>query len=1576
MTNLTGKTIKGYEIQTLIGEGGFGAVYRAYQTLVKREVAVKVILPEYASEPEFIRRFEAEAQLVARLEHLNIVPLFDYWRDPDGAFLVMRWLRGGSLREWLKGGPLSLEQAARVLDQIAAALAVAHRSGVIHRDLKPDNILLDEERNAYLADFGIAKDLLQPALQELPDDEAADTITGSPSYMSPEQIMGIPLTAASDIYSLGVVLYEILIGRPPFEAPAPSMLILKHLNEFPPFVHDLRQELPTTVSDVIHTAMAKKPEERYATTLAMAQDFRRAIGGLVGEAGAFMGAAGGVPLGPTERLAGLDEVTPLNPYKGLRAFQEADEDDFYGRDSLIQRLLDRFSSARFMAVVGPSGSGKSSAVRAGLLPTLRRGRLPGSDAWFVVDMTPGAHVYDELAAALLKVAVRPPHDLAGALRADGLDATLRRVLPPDEELLLFIDQFEEVFTQTTSEADRTSFLNALLAATTAENSRLRCILTLRADFYDRPLLYPEFGELLRGSTEVVLPMNSAELERAIVFPAENAGLGLEMGLVTAIVADVAEQAGALPLLQFALTELFERRDGRWLTLQAYRDIGGVSGALAKRADALYAELAGEAGADTTTAFDKTPNLRMIPGAVVPTTQPSAVVRRTTGLQEAARQLFLRLVTLGEGTEDTRRRVQQSELLSLQNADQVQAVIDLFARYRLLTLDRDPTTRAPTVEVAHEALIRRWGLLRDWLNDSRESLLLNRKLTAAAAEWLAASKDRSYLAAGTRLEQFAGLAQEGQVAITDQESAYVRASLAERDRQNAEEAARQQEKERAQRRSRNQLRALVAVFFSAAVSAVGLSLFAFDQTRIAGENAATATNAQGEALLQADNAATAAAQANSQALASGAQLALARHDTDQAIVLALAANRPVNPPAGTLRTLAQSVYAPGTRRVLTGHEDWVRGVAYAPDGLTAVSASSDRTLIVWDVQTGEIVRRFGGDGSGHTDWVWSAAYSPDGAYVLSGSSDRTLILWDVATGAVVRRFGTAFNAAGEGHQDVVSAVAFSPDGARVLSGSWDTTLILWDVATGEAIQRFGAVGGVSGGHTANVNTVAFGPGGLVAFSGSDDNTAIFWNTANGQPLLRFGGIDGDGERIGHTGAVLDVLPLPDGAGLLTASADQSLLLWSLETGEPVRRYTGHTARVYAAALSPDGFQMATVSEDRSAILWDVSTATVLQRYTGHAGQVLDIAFDPNGAHFLTAASDATLRLWDVTDGAQIARFDAHDQTVYALRLSPDGRLVASGALDNTLYLWERETGEIVHTLEGHEDALSAVSFSADGAALLSSSIDGTIIVWDTAIGSEIRRLNTDGNGHEGRVWTAALSPDGNWALSGGGDGDVILWDVETGDLLHRFEQHTAQVQSLVFSVDGQRAASGSQDTSVILWDLAGRGALRTFSGHDDWVLSVALSADGERLASASTDNTLILWEVRSGAQLRRFEGHGSEVGAVIFSPDDAMLLSGSRDRDVILWDIATGEEMQRFTGHTGAVWSLAFTPDGSEFLSGSTDESVRRWQVITTLAGLTRWAQENRYVRELSCVERAQFNLPQDAACTFPTPTPNAGSSGA
>ena len=492
-----GRSLRGYQIMERLGEGAFSIVYRGTQPSVGRDVAIKQIRAELANRPEFIRRFEAEAHIVARLEHPHIVPLYDYWREPNSAYLVMRLVSGGSLESAIADGPLAEDRVEKLVTHIGSALAISHCAGVVHRDVKPANILLDDDGNAYLTDFGIALEAADSA-----DPEAALS-AGSPAYASPEQLRREPVGPQADVHGLAIAVFEALAGHLPFpDEPDQASQLRRQLHDPIPALRDSRPDLPRAVDDVLARATAKDPEQRTQTVEEFVDQFAVALHG---------------PAEHRQRSARRPIDTTLvgaelrNPYKGLRAFDEADAGDFAGRARLVDQLVSAVGEHRLVAVVGPSGSGKSSAVRAGLLPALRAGAIAGSDRWFVASMLPGSHPFEELENGLSRVATSIQGDLLALLRSGerGLARAVKRVLPDDStELLLVIDQFEELFTLCTDDRERKEFIIALANAVTDERARLRVILTLRADFYDRPLRHHEIAPLVRDATVPVLPLAS------------------------------------------------------------------------------------------------------------------------------------------------------------------------------------------------------------------------------------------------------------------------------------------------------------------------------------------------------------------------------------------------------------------------------------------------------------------------------------------------------------------------------------------------------------------------------------------------------------------------------------------------------------------------------------------------------------------------------------------------------------------------------------------------------------------------------------------------------------------------------------------------------------------------------------------------------------------------------------------------------------------------------------------------------------------------------------------------------------
>jgi WD40 repeat protein/DNA-binding SARP family transcriptional activator len=1465
---LVGTALRGYRLLDQVGEGAFGVVHRAIQPQVGREVAVKSIHPELANQPDFVRRFEREAQLVARLEHPHVVPLYDYWREPDGAYLVMRFLRGGSVEDLLEQGPLELGRITQILDQVAGALSAAHRQGVVHRDVKPGNILLDEGGNAYLTDFGVALDA------GAPDQTTGTMVRGTPAYLSPEQIRLEPITPRSDIYALGVVLFEMLTGEYPYPESSLTALLDQHLNQPMPSVRAVRSDVPVSVEAVVARATAKDPAERFADATELAIAFRSAI----------------------ESPTTVVERELRNPYKGLRAFLEADAADFFGREALTRRLVERLaergSDARFLCVVGPSGSGKSSVVRAGLIPALRRGAVEGSDRWYMSEVLPGRHPLHEIESALLGIAVSPPPSLLEVLEEDelGLVHAVEKVLPdPSAELVLVLDQLEELFTLVEDEAERAHVLDLIRAVALGGASRVRVVATLRADFFDEPLSVRGFGDLLAARTEAITPMSPAELERAISGPAEHVGLAIEGGLVASMVADVVDRPGALPLLQYALTELAER--GSELTSEGYRAIGGVSGALARRAEHLYAAM------------------------------------NETG-REACRRLFLRLVTLGEGTEDTRRRVRRSELPSAEGGA-IDAVVETFGRHRLLSFDRDPLSREPTVEIAHEALLRAWARLRGWIDEARDDLRTERGLTASAAEWETAGHDESFLIRGVRLEQVSTWAETSRVGMTESDGAFLRASLARRDEELALEASRQARERALERRSVKRLRAFVAALTAAALVAGVLSAVAVGQRG----------QAQREARLASARELAAAAEANLEV------------DPERSILLALQAMQTTHRDGTVLPEARQALHdsLDADRLIFTIQNPSTANVAYSPNGRllatggTAGGNEQDDVLL-WDARTGALVRRL----SGHTDDIDSVEFNFDGSRLVTAADDSTVIEWDARTG---RRLLTVPGTPGDALQ-----ASFSPDGRMMAIADTGTVggIRLVDARTGNEIRTIDP--GVS------FCGPSFSPdGSLVAAGCSGD--VIVWSVATGRETLRFPWNSCGG------GVVFS----PDGTRI-TASSCGAPKIWSAETGREQLTLEGHTGDVYGLAWSPDGTRLATGSTDGTARVWDASTGKQLMVLAGHAGLVAIVDFSPDGTRLLTGGGDGTARVWDVTPAGASEAFGAADLSdLNGVVYNHDGSQLLTTAWPEGGWLWDTSTGERDTNLP---DAYADGNFSSDDSTVLA---EGR---WEARQSWGLRSLDAASGDQTAFVelpcCLSALSPDGTVVATIQDDGTLRLWNRSSGARLRTFhvlaKHANADAVDVGFSPDGRLVAGIGRDV-LRVWEVSTGGSALDLRVSLGLSTSLAFGPDGARIATAG-GNGAAVWSLRTGDRITSLGGAGS-IASVVFSADGRRIATAGDDGAARIWDAGSGRQLLRLGGHAQSLAAVAFSPDGTRLATTSSDGILRVY--VLPVSQLIRLARE-RLSRGFTTPECRQYlhqtSCPSPAGIASPVPrtvTPHATS---
>ncbi len=1350
-----GDAIRGYEIRERVGAGRFGIVYRAYQPSVGREVAVKVVRPEFANHPEFVRRFEGEARLVAKLEHPHIVSLYDFWRDHEGAYLVMPYLAGRSLAG-SPFGALPIERVLPILRQVGSALAYAHRQGVIHRDIKPANILLDSEGNAYLADFGMAIRAVERAAGVLPSSQV---------YRAPEDRDGRALDARTDVFSLGSVAIELLTGAEPGA--------------------DSFRQMSEPLADVLGASIAQDRDLRPASV----DDFLARIETAVGE----------VALAPP-----LTQMSTRNPYKGLAAFDVDDARDFFGRDVEIDQLVTLMAEHRLVTVVGPSGSGKSSLVRAGLLPALARGAVSGSDRWLTATTVPGGHPFDELATVLGELATEPMGDLAAELRIDdhGLMRIVKRLLQGLEgDLVLVIDQFEELYTLVTDETIRRSFTQSLVVAVTDPKSRLRVVTTMRADFFDRPLSDDLLAEHVSSALLAVGVPSAASLSQAIERPALGAGLRLDPGLAPRIVSDVQETPGALPLMQFVLTDLVHRSADGHIRLGAYEESGGVVGAIGRRASETYDELSA----------------------------PEKIV---------AEQVFLRLVTVSDEADDVRRRVRRLELetLGLDRTD-LDGVLDGFGSSRLLTFDRDPITRGPTVEVAHEALLREWPLFREWVGERRDALLIQRRFTSALDEWTVGNQHDDLLPTGGRLAQFEEWASDPLVRLTDGERRFLESSIALRDRDTAE------------RRRRRKI--IMSGFAAAAVLASVLAVAAWIQGIQAREGRSLADARR--IILEAEK--------------------VIEFDPELGLMLALDAVDSFEVAGETVPAAAMAVLH---RAIAADH------IVFRTSGGDFVDVDTTGEFLATSDGVGgvKVVRISDGQEvetyPARADGAYEVAFSPDGnalAIAYLGASPP-IDLWDRVEGVAVPV------GVGRVHPQQHTPIVFSPDG-QYIAFDTETGVEVWSIERqtiayqGEALSGspdFGADGRMAYVFYSEQSE----PGEQWGFRIVDPAN---WKTISSYPTEFLPGF---------------VSWSPDQS--LVAVADQEFAaVVDLSSGQEVSRTVGDRNFRSEWLLSGDRF---IVGGESGMRVIDATNGKEISQLLGsswswHYGMI-------PGTDLLASANfDGETVIFDVssTVGFEVGGWDADLPGAYWGRFAGD-RLIVSG--DGGYVVADADTGEgaiHVSTAPSFDSVFAKPQISRNGEFVASPQLadgrwkvesissgetlytapeeweirtvadDGSkaLIVWEEEIVPEVeyechaRLVDIAGGSTSGDilnecVFAARFSPNGDVVFAATGSRSSALINTETFQVVRLAEEYSSLFVD--FTPDGAELVIGSISGAVYVADLkkvmAGLPIKetakedRTISAHDSLILALVVSPDGSMVATAPWNEPAKVWDLQTGA----------------------------------------------------------------------------------------------------------------------------------
>jgi FOG: WD40 repeat len=1133
---------------------------------------------------------------------------------------------------------------------------------------------------------------------------------------------------------------------------------------------------------------------------------------------------------------------PDCPYPGMVPFKPEDSDRFFGRQREVNDLIQHLRLYPFLAVIGASGSGKSSLVFAGLIPQLQKTHLLGKEKWQIYSMRPGTTPITTLTATL------------------GCDLTSAEAITTKFKLsqksLLVIDQFEEVFTL--SPQDITPFQEILLNLYKQPNFYV--VLTVRADFYPQLMESTCFWREIKAHRYEVLPLDQTGLQEAILNPAEQAGVFIEAALLERLITTVAKEPGVLPLLQETLVLLWEKVERRYLPLRAYEalvlsyhnavsntnnKLTGIQVAIAQRADAAIAHLTDEQ-------------------------------------QIIARRVFLRLIQFGEGRADTRRQESVEALKARGDNNQIfEETLRYLADCRLLTLSgKEDKTRK--VDISHEILISSWPQLQDWIIQRREAEQTRRRLIAKVEEWVRLGKgegglldefelveSQRWLDSSDAIElgsddKLLALVELSKTAIEDEKQQEIEAQERElaliRERLEQEKIA-NNNKQKALKAEKSKNRTLIVSLLLMA----GLTAFSAYQALQARLQTIKALSESSQALF-ADNQDLDALMESIKAgemvkaisfLVPGSLKIKVLTELNQVLYNIRETNRledhtdavisvSFSPDSQTIASSSRDKTiklwtADGQPiKSLSGHEAEIYRVIFSPNGQTLASASADKTIKLWSKE-GDLLRTI----SAHDLEVYDVSFHPTLPIIASASADKSIKLWDAETGKFLHQI--------LGHTDEVISVSFSPDGDMIASASADKTIKIWNAKDRTLIKTLT-------GHQDKVLEVSFSPDGDMIASASADKTIKLWRTKDGKLIKTL---------TGHQDKVLEVDFSPDSKMIASASADNTIKLWKVKNGELLQTLEAHKAPVVGVRFSPDGKTLASASTDQTIRLW--RWEGIHPQLLKHNAPVMGVSFSPNGQIIASASQDTTIKLWK-PNGDLLHILKGHTKPVIKVRFSPDGEMIASASSDKTVKLWNKN-GDLLQTFQGHNGKVVSVSINSQHKMIASGSEDGTIKLWKLD-GTLIKTLNV-----ENPVWDVTFSPDGNTLVSGSKNGNIQFWSLE-GSLIKSINAHEGSVTKLTFSPNGQILASASMDGTIKLWKPDGESIpLTNVPRHNMSILDINFTPDGQTLVSASFDQTIKLWDL-AGNLLQTIPETNYLYG-VSLSPDSQTLASASQDNLVVL-----------------------------------------------------------------------------------------------
>ena len=1416
---MIGRTVSHYRIVQKLGAGGMGEVYKAEDTKLRRTVALKFLPPELTRDEAAKRRFLHEAQAASSLDHPNICNIHDIGEtDDEQIYLVMACYEGETLLDRICRGPVPWQEAAGIVAQATAGLAHAHAKGIVHRDIKPANLFVTADGTVKILDFGLAK-LVGSSLVT-----KGGTTLGTAAYMSPEQADGQEVDHRTDLWSLGVVLYELLAGRPPFAEEYSQALLYGIIHEAPPSLADTQPEVPVGLQEVVGRCLEKKPADRFAS----ARDLALALQGLVGRM-------------PPEAAGCVEDHCP---YPGLAPFTEADAGQFFGREAEITTLWAKIPLHPMMALIGPSGVGKTSFLRAGVVPHAPSG-------WQCLVSTPGHAPFAGLARSLAPAFAGNPEAVQQLLEFHVPEQALALVARWRERAnhaLIVVDRFEELFTLRGVET-QARFADLLGRMTRLEGVHL--LLSVRDDFLFSCHGHPPLAPIFDGIVPLG-PLDGEALRRAVVEPASRLGFAFEdEALVEEMLAVVEGERGALPLLAFVLARLWEERnrERRLLTREAYERLGGVAGALARHAEATL-EGIGPSG---------TPIVR---------------------------EIFRNLTT----SRQTRCLREMDELLSVfpaEKRDEARRVLDQLVDSRLLTSfeEQGPDgSRRHRVEIVHESLLQRWPRLVRWRTEDMGGALLRDQLRQAAHLWVEKGRPADLLWTGTSYQEYQVWRARHPGGLTEVEEAFGAAmrKLAKR---------------------RRRIRGIVygMVLLATVLVASGLGLLWWRSAEEARQREAAQLLALGRLrLVDHPNAALAYAIASLERSDNGPARRFAVEVLSQGTPALFLQPIPVS--------LRVPVWSPDGRwlaigggglSVLESGEKETRQFSQTEEKIVGFT-SDTRRLVTLDLRDQTVpVCQIWALPAGRLDHSLNLAENS----VLTLVNDRLIefVLNPHQAGAeeamLVRSLsleGREQKLLGSWKPQELGDWAIDAGGHGIASNQGER--LMW--------QRFDNRLGLSRliGTLARGDDVEVWPQRDRIVTGSSSGELRIWDLRSAR-LERFLKSPADARRI-----ALDPRGRFLACGPYGTMMPRSLNLFDLmapPTAEPVALCGSEVPHLGHLAFHPDGFWLAT-SHAGSVILWNLACPRpiVIGR---QKPPWVTVAFTRDG-HLLSASADGCLKRWPLSpgNGESVRELWNHPGAAIGrtLDLDPGGRFAVvteyrtgrvtvvplDGSTAATYELRHPPRTSLIpfRTSLDPTGRYVAISIYAPGRL----DVNG-IRILDLVTGAErildtqsVDREHRPGAGTYEEGWAAAAwLPDGRLATDG--DRGLRVWNLARGtshplwparETRGGFDLFASPDSSKILRLESGVPIGGTCPLSV--FDLTSR-SMRNIESHGDRIHDLAIDASGKILVTGGYDGVVRVGPI-SGEAPHLLFSQGGPIFRVAISPDGRWVAAGCSDGSIRLW----------------------------------------------------------------------------------------------